>query len=199
MSVKICTGAYMLSDQNGVGLRRNWFVGVVAQAFLTSTKDGKIDRAPDPVTMIDGDLTWFNNSPDPVHITVQVHRAPRIIVTTNPIEVVLHDAWSFDVGENPTADYPSVIQDTMGGKFQIDRDSVAADQLQFAKYFLEADDCQVPVTVGEVPAGESLHFRYLCAVQTPGVWTQATEFEPRYEASAYWTRLLAIARPVGSL
>jgi hypothetical protein len=91
------------------------------------------------------------------------------------------------------------VQDTVGGKFQVDRDSVAADQLQFAKYFLDVDDCQTTVIIGELPAMESLHFRYLCAVQTPGVWTQATEFEPRYEAAARWTRLLAIASPVGSM
>lgn len=199
MSVKICTAEYMISDGNGVGLRRNWFPRVVAEAFLESTKDGEIKRAPDPVTMIDGDLTWFNNSPDAQWVGVQVHRAPRSIVTTNPIEVVLHDAWSFAVGVNPTADFPSVIQDTVGGKFQVDRDSVAADQLQFARFFLESDDCQTWVTVGQVPSMQSLHFRYLCAVQTPGTWTQATEFEPRYEASAYWTRLLAIATPVGSM
>lgn len=199
MSVKICTGPYMISDGNGVGMRRNWFPGVVEESFLESMKDGDIKRAPDPVTMIDGDLTWFNNSPDSVWVMVQVHRAPRVIVTTNPIEVVLHDAWSYEVGVNPQADLPIVVQDTVGGKLQVDRESVAADQLQYAKFFLEADDCQSSVTIGEVKSMQSLHFRYVCAVQTPGALTLATEFEPRYEARAYWTRLLAIATPMGTL
>ncbi|SHT27772.1 Uncharacterised protein [Mycobacteroides abscessus subsp. abscessus] len=198
MSIKVCTSEYMLSTVNGLDMRRNWFPSIVAERFLQSKKDGQISRSPDPVTMIDGDLTYFNNTPDPVYITVQVIRAPRSIVAQNPGTVVVHDAWSWAVGKSPTADFPSVIQDSFGGRGQVDRPENAADKLLFGRFFADGDSSQAWVNVGQLDAQESLHFRYLAAVQTPGVWTSPSEFEPRWEAQARWTRLLAFAMPVGS-
>lgn len=196
LSLKICTSEYMLSDPNGVGPSRTWYPRIVAERFLESTKDGKIDRAPDPVTMIDGDLTWFNNSKDRQRVVVSVHRGPRSIVAQSPSTVILQDAWSWRVGKSPSADYPSVMQDGFGGRYQIDRPSAKAEDLQYGRYFLDGDDSQVWVDLGIVPPQQSFHFRYLCAVQTPGTWTSPSEFSPRWEASARWTRLQAIASPV---
>ncbi|WP_195173574.1 DUF7172 family protein [Mycobacteroides abscessus] len=198
MSIKVCTSEYMLSTVNGLDMRRNWFPSIVAERFLQSKKDGQISRSPDPVTMIDGDLTYFNNTPDPVYITVQVIRAPRSIVAQNPGTVVVHDAWSWAVGKSPTADFPSVIQDSFGGRGQVDRPENAADKLLFGRFFADGDSSQAWVNVGQLDAQDSLHFRYLAAVQTPGVWTTPSEFEPRWEAQARWTRLLAFAMPIGS-
>lgn len=198
MSIKVCTSEYMLSTVNGLDMRRNWFPSIVAERFLQSKKDGQISRSPDPVTMIDGDLTYFNNTPDPVYITVQVIRAPRSIVAQNPGTVVIHDAWSWAVGKSPTADFPSVIQDSFGGRGQMDRPENAADKLLFGRFFADGDSSQAWVNVGQLDAQDSLHFRYLAAVQTPGVWTTPSEFEPRWEAQARWTRLLAFAMPIGS-
>ncbi|SII08733.1 Uncharacterised protein [Mycobacteroides abscessus subsp. abscessus] len=198
MSIKVCTSEYMLSTVNGLDMRRNWFPSIVAERFLQSKKDGQISRSPDPVTMIDGDLTYFNNTPDPVYITVQVIRAPRSIVAQNPGTVVIHDAWSWAVGKSPTADFPSVIQDSFGGRGQVDRPENAADKLLFGRFFADGDSSQAWVNVGQLDAQDSLHFRYLAAVQTPGVWTTPSEFDPRWEAQARWTRLLAFAMPIGS-
>lgn len=198
MSIKVCTSEYMLSTVNGLDMRRNWFPSIVAERFLQSKKDGQISRSPDPVTMIDGDLTYFNNTSDPVYITVQVIRAPRSIVAQNPGTVVIHDAWSWAVGKSPTADFPSVIQDSFGGRGQVDRPENAADKLLFGRFFADGDSSQAWVNVGQLDAQDSLHFRYLAAVQTPGVWTTPSEFEPRWEAQARWTRLLAFAMPIGS-
>ncbi|AKF14297.1 hypothetical protein SEA_VINCENZO_35 [Mycobacterium phage Vincenzo] len=198
-SLKLCTAEYMLSDVRGVGVRNTWLPQVIAEQFLESTKDGEIKLSPDPVTMIDGDLTWYNNSPDRVRVWVLVHRAPRSIVAQNPATVVIHDAWAHQVGKSPSADYPSVMQDTFGGRLQVDRASVAKDLLQFGRFFLDGDDSQTYVDLGVVPPYQSFHFRYLAAVQTPGVWTQPSEFEPRWEAYARWTRLVALGSPVGAL
>ncbi|SIK89120.1 DUF7172 family protein [Mycobacteroides abscessus] len=198
MSIKVCTSEYMLSTVNGLDMRRSWFPSIVAERFLQSKKDGQISRSPDPVTMIDGDLTYFNNTPDPVYITVQVIRAPRSIVAQNPGTVVIHDAWSWAVGKSPTADFPSVIQDSFGGRGQVDRPENAADKLLFGRFFADGDSSQAWVNVGQLDAQDSLHFRYLAAVQTPGVWTTPSEFESRWEAQARWTRLLAFAMPIGS-
>ncbi|MFA5707944.1 hypothetical protein [Mycolicibacterium sp.] len=198
MSIKVCSSEYMLSTVGGLDMRRNWFPQIVAERFLGSTKDGPITRAPDPVAMIDGDLTWFNNTDDPYYVTVQVLRAPRAVVAQSPVTVVIHDAWSHAVGRAPVADYPSVIQDSFGGRVQVDRPEIAAADLRYGRYFADGDATQSWVDVGEIPPQQSMHFRYIASVQTPGTWTAPSEFEPRWEAQARWTRLLAFATPIGS-
>ena len=198
MSLKLCTSELMISTPGGLGPAKAFFPRIVAEAFLGATKDGEMKISPDPVTTIDGDLTWFNNTGADQAVWVLVHRAPRTIIAQNPSTVVIHDAWAFRVGVNPSADYPSVYQDTFGGKMQIDRASVSGEDLQYARYFLTGDDSQTYVNVGTVPAEQALHFRYLAAVQTPGTWTRPTEFDARWEANARWTRLLALASPVGA-
>lgn len=195
MSLKVCVGPHMISNVNGTAPARTWYPQVVKQAFLGSTKDGEIERSPDPVTMIEGDLPVANNNLFPIFVRVQVHRAPRSIVSTNPVTVVIHDAYSYAVGVSPQAEYPSVGLDQFGGKLQLDRAATNADDLKYGRYFLDCDDTQRYVTIGIIPPGQSLHFRYLCAVQTPGVWTKPTEDTPRYEAHAYWTRLVALGMP----
>lgn len=198
MGVKLCTSEYMMSTVRGLGMARHWFPRIVAEAFLESSRDGEIKRSPDPVTMIDGDLSWFNNNPEPQMMFVQIIRAPRSVVIQSPGTVVIHDAWSYAVGESPTADFPSVIQDTFGGKLQFDRPAAASADLKYCRQFFDSDSSTAWVSVGQVNAMESMHFRYLAAVQTPGVWTTPSEFDPRWEAHARWARLLAFALPVGS-
>lgn len=199
MSIKVCAAPLLISTTAGIGLARNYFPRIAKEVFLESTKDGEIERSPDPVTMIDGDLTYFNNSDVELRIWVQVNRAPRTITTTNPVTVVIHDAWSWAVGVNPQADYPSVGQDSFGGKLQIDKASVSGEDLKYGRYFLEGDDCQTSVDVGLIPANQALHFRYVASVQTPGVWTTPTETTPIYEAKSFWTRLVAFAIPENTL
>lgn len=201
MSVKVCTAEYMISDANGTGMRRTWLPRIVDEQFLKSTKDGEIKMSPDPVTMIEGDVAWFNNSPDPQRVAVMVHRAPRMIVAQSPATVVIHDAWSHQIGVSPEADFPSVIADTFGGRIQIDRPSVAANDILFGRYFLIGDDSVRWVDVGTVPPRKSFHFRYIASVQTPGTWTipgTDSDVTPRWEAHARWTRLTAMARAVAA-
>ncbi|AQT78330.1 hypothetical protein B1R94_02380 [Mycolicibacterium litorale] len=199
MSVKLCTSEGMLSTVRGLGFSRAFFPRIVAEAFLESTKDGEIKRSPDPVTMIDGDLSWTNNTADPQFVFVQVIRAARSIVAQSPGTVVITDATSHAVGASPTADFPSVWQDTCGGKLQTNRSSTAAADLGYCRQFYDFDSSQAWVTVGRVDPMEALHFRYLSAVQTPGVWTTPSEFEPRWEAHARYARLIAIATPIGDV
>jgi hypothetical protein len=188
----------MLSTVQGLDLARHYFPRVVAEAFLESTKDGTIKLSPDPVTLIDGDLTWFNNTDDDQWVQVQIQRAPRSVVAQSPSTVVIHDAWTYQVGVSPQADYPSVVQDTFGGRAQIDRAEARPEDLLYGRLFLDSDSSQVWQNIGVVPAQRSLHFRYLAAEQTPGVWTSPSEFEPRWEVQARWARLLCFATPVGS-
>jgi len=199
-SLKLCTAEHMISNTDGLGMSHTWFPRVIAEQFLESTKDGEIKLSPDPVTMIDGDLTWFNNTPDRQQVWVMVHTAPRSIIAQNPATVVIHDAWTHQIGKTPNADFPSVIANTFGGRLQIDRSSAAPDVVKFGRYFLDGDDSQTWVDLGVVPPQQSFHFRYLAAVQTPNVWiipTSDDAGQPRWEAYARWTRLVAFGSPVG--
>lgn len=195
MSLKICTAEFMISTSDGTGVAMTWLPRVVKEQFLTSTMDGPIKLSPDPVTMISGDLTWYNNSGDPQRIWVVMHRSARTITAQSPATVIITDAYSFRIGVDPQADFPSVVADTFGGRLQIDRASAAAADLQYARYILEGDDSQRYVPVGVVPPNQAFHFRYLCGVQTPNVWTEPTAFTPKWEANARWTRLTALASP----
>lgn len=197
MSVKICTGDHLISTVAGMGLALSYFPRIVKEAMLESTKDGEIKRSPDPVTMIDGDVVWFNNSRARQYVVVQITRAPRSIVAQSPGTVIIHDAWSQRVGVDPTADYPSVRQDACGGALQFSRSSTAAADVEYCRQFYDFDSTQSWVDIGIVEAGESLHFRYLAAVHTPGLWTTPTEFTPRWEAHARYANLKVIAGPVG--
>jgi hypothetical protein len=198
VTIKVCTSEYMLSTTEGIGMRRTWFPRIVKEVMLESTRDGEISRAPDPVVMIDGSLAWHNSYPDRQSVVVQIVRAPRSIVAQSPSTVVIHDAWSFAKGRrHVVADYPSVTQDAFGGRAQMDRSSVEPKKLKAARLFVDGESSQVWQPIGVLEPGEEMHFRYVASVQTPGVWTRPTEFEPRWEAQALWTRLLLFAGPVG--
>lgn len=185
----------MISTSDGTGVAQTWLPRKVAEQFLESAKDGPIKLSPDPVTMISGDLSWYNHDSDRQNIVVTLHRSARTIVAQSPATVIITDATSSRIGVDPQADFPSVIADTFGGRLQIDRASAAAADLQYARYILEGDDSTLYVPVGIVPPGQAFHFRYLAAVQTPNVWTEPTEFTPKWEANARWTRLVALASP----
>lgn len=200
MSVKPCTAEYMLSTVNGIAPRKRWFPGQpVKEVRLASTKDGEITRSPDPVTMVTGDVDYFNNTPDDLAVVVHIVRAPRSIVAQNPSTVLIQDAWSWRTGVDPQAEYPSVMQDAFGGRAQIDRPEVSAKDLNFGRLFLFGDASTAAVDCGVLKTGELLHFRYIASVQTPGTFTAPSEFEPRWEAQANYTNLRIYAGPVGSL
>lgn len=196
MSIKVCTSEHVISTTAGMAMRRTWFPSYLKGAYLLSTKDGEIQRSPDPVTMIEGDLAFYNNSPAALDVWVTVQRAPRSIVTTQPGTVILQEAYTFDVGIDPSAEEPSVFRDAFGGKMQTDKAATSGKDLKYGRYFLDDLDSLVKVPCGTVPAEQGLHFRYICAVQTPGVWTTPTEEPPRYEANARYVRLFADSLPV---
>jgi hypothetical protein len=199
MGLPLCTAEYMISDTNGLGMRSTWFPRIVDEAMLKAEKDGDIQYAPDPVTTISGSLYWFNNSPDDQIVSVLVKRAARSIITTNPCTVTLQDGWTFQVSENPTADDPAISTDGFGGKLLKDTASTAADKLEYGRLILDTDVSQAWVSLGVVPAREAFHFRYLCAVFTPGLWIEAEKPAPKYSATARYTKLTAFASPAESV
>lgn len=199
MGLALCTAEHMISDRNGIGMRSTWFPRIVDEAMLKAEKDGDISYAPDPVTTIEGSLYWFNNSPDDQVVSVLVKRAPRSIITTNPCTVTLQDAWTHQVSDNPAADDPAIGTDGFGGKLLKNTASTEADKLEYGRLLMDTDVSQCWVPLGVVPPREAFHFRYLCAIFTPGLWIEAEKPTPKYSVTARFTRLIAFASPAGAV
>lgn len=185
MSLQICTGDYMLSQFSGTGMSQAWLPTMATERMLTSSRDGTVDRAPDQIPFIDGEILWTNPYDWPVHAMVTVHRASRSVLTSNPNTVVLDDVWTYDVAESPAAPLPTGTGAGIGARMQQNRTQQAT--LIFARIFLDLPDQITYVDIGEIPVGQSVHFRYRCLFSTPGAWRAPTE--PRHEAYARWTRL----------
>lgn len=194
MSIKICTAEHMISSPGGIGMARGWFPRIVAERFVGTTRDVTVERAPDPVTFIETDMTWYNGSADAQHVSVSIHRAPQSITTSNPNKVLITDAWSSDVGISPSAGVPEVSGDGLAGRLKLNRPSDLDENIVYGRLFIDADDHVGYAHIGSVPPGQAMHFRYVCAVQTPGDWRLAVD--PRHEAATRWVRLIAIASPM---
>lgn len=195
MALRLCAGENLSSTSDGVGLSPTWFPRIVAQSYVTATKDGTIKRAPDPVPTISGDVVWTNTASVAQNVTVTIRRAPRTVATTSPNTVVIHDAWSWAKGLDATADYPSVSQETLGGGFQTDRPETDPKDIQRGYTYFDFDASQTIIHLGDVGPDHNIHVRYIAAIQTPGTWTVPSEFEPRWEANARYAWLTVIARP----
>lgn len=185
MSLRICTAEHMLSDAGGTGFSQSWLPTMAAERFLVSTKDGPVDRAPDPVPFIDGDILYANPYASPLHAMMSVHKASRFLMTSNPNTLVLDDVYTWDIGPSPVAPAPSGSVSGFGIRGQQNRQSQTP--MIFARMFRDEADAVSYVDLGEIPVGEALHFRYRCLFTTPGNWR--TPLQPRHEAAARYTRL----------
>ena len=189
--LSVCTAEYLISDSRGLRLAEPWLPRVVGERFAASTRDGAVDRAPDQIPFIETDLIWTNRSSSDQHVMVSVHRASRSLVSSNTNTVALDDVWSHAVGVSPTAARPTGTRSGLGTRVSVTRPSVP--QVQFARIFADRDDWVSYEEIGKVPAGETVHFRYMCLFSTPGPWR--TPPQPRHEAYARWVRLRMWASP----
>jgi hypothetical protein len=185
MSLKICAAENLISDSVGTGFSQSWLPTVAAERFLTSSKDGPVDRAPDQVPFIDGEILYSNPYDTSIHAMMSIHRASRFLLASNPNTLVLDDAWSWNIAVSPAAPLPSGTNAGFGIRQQQNRTSQTP--LIFCRLFADRPDYVSYADLGEIPSGESLHFRYRCLFSTPGNWRGA--IQPRYEANARYTRL----------
>lgn len=190
MSLRVCTAEFMASDSTGLGFARSWLPTMVAERMAVSGRDGTADRAPDQIPFIDTEILWSNTTDDTVHVNVSVHRASRFLLSSSPNTMVLDDAWSFDIGESPSAPTPGGTSNGIGVRVKTRRSTQA---LAFSRVFRDFTDWVSYVEVGAVDPGDSVHFRYRCLFSTPGEWRTAVQ--PRHEANARWARLRMFTSP----
>lgn len=184
MSLRICSAEFMISESSGTGFSGAWLPTIAAESFVTSGKDGAVDRSPDQVPFIDAEMLWTNSYDDPVYAMASVGRAPRSIVTSTPNTLVLDDAYSWDIAVSPAAPTPFGANNGSGERVQNQPTTLAVGYL---RYFRDFPDSTTYMSLGTVDPGESVHFRYRCLFSTPGNWRAAVQ--PLFLANARFARL----------
>lgn len=184
MSLRICSAEFLVSESSGTGFSNAWIPSLVAESFATSGKDGTVDRSPDQVPFIDGEMIWTNSGDDPVYVMASVGRAPRSIVTSAPNLLVLDDAYSWDIGVSPSASTPFGANNGCGERIQ---GQPSTQPVGYLRTFRDFPDAVSYLSLGTVDPGESVHFRYRCLFSTPGSWRASVQ--PLFLAYARWARL----------
>jgi len=190
VSLKVCTSEFLISDSRGLEFSPGWLPSLVAERMAVSGKDGNVDRSPDQVPFIDSEILWTNSGDDSVHTMVSIHRAPRSIVTSTPNTLVLDDAWTWDIGVSPSAPLPFGTNSGVGIRFQTTQ---SFNPVIYTRLFRDFPDSVSYQDLGEVPPGETVHFRYRCLFSTPGNWRAPVQ--PLLLASARWARLRLWSSP----
>ncbi|WP_458793914.1 DUF7172 family protein [Nocardia nova] len=191
MSISICVNDWMTSSPAGTGFADVWIPGATAERFVTSTKDGDVNQAPDPVPFIDAELTWTNSGDAQQHVRLCTQRAPRQIVASNPNTYILNDAISWDVALSPNAPAPYAADDGIGARLQTT--PFAVNQVGYSRLFRGWPDSVRYSDIGTVPAGQSVHIRYQAQFSTPGQWRAPSQ--SLQTVRAYWVRLRVWTRP----
>lgn len=194
MSLRICTTEMMLSTPTGTDLAAAWLPRIAAERYATSSGDGQVGHAPDPVPLIDTDLIWTNTSGAWQNVHLIIHRAPRSIVSGNANTVVLDDALSWDVGPSPNAPLPTAAASGIASRVKTTPASLGSQFHWYARLFADFDDWISIEHLGAVAAGETVQIRYQCVVSTPGEWR--TGGRALQEAHARWVRLQLLAAPL---
>ncbi|WP_280420635.1 DUF7172 family protein [Nocardia carnea] len=190
MSLSICASEAMVSGPAGTGFAGGWMPRIVTERFITSTRDGDVQRAPDPVPFIEGEITWTNTGAAQ-HVWLYTHRAPRVVISTNPNMYTLDDALSWDVAVSPNAPAPWGSQDGVGARMQVTPPAQA--QILAAREYRGWDDSIRVDEIGTVLEGETVHVRYAANYTTPGSWRVPAAAGA--VVRAFWVRLKLFSAP----
>lgn len=192
MSLVICTSSeWMVSGVNGTDFGDGWMPRIVMERFAASTKDGQVDRAPDPVPFIDTEMSWTNDTGVKQKLFLGTHRAPRTIVAANPNMYVLDDAISWDIAVSPNAPQPYATKNGIGAMGQ--NTPFALNQVYYGRLFRGWDDGVRFDNLGTITDGQTIHVRYSALFSTPGSWRAPSQ--ALQVVRAYWARLQLWASP----
>lgn len=191
MSLSICTSAWMFTGPAGTGPNDAWYPRIVRERMLASSRDGSVERAPDPVPFIDGDLAWTNETSAVQVCVLLLHRAPRRMVAANPNTYALDDAISWDVGLSPNAPTPYAQNSGIGARAM--NTPATVNQTYYGRLFRSWDSSVRREQIGEVEPGETVHVRYSALYTTPGSWRAPSQ--GLQVVRAYWAKLQLWAGP----
>ena len=189
--ISICTSDWMFSSPSGTGLDEAWMPRIVAEVLTASTRDGAVERSPDPVPFIDSEVSWTNATDADQVVWAEIHRPPRTIVASNPNLYVLDDAVSWDVGISPSAPEPSASEAGIGARISVTPQT--SNQVIYGRLFRGWDGGMQYQPIGSVAPGRTVHLRYRALYSSPGSWR--TPNSALQVVRAYYVRPRLWARP----
>lgn len=103
MAPQVCVGRNLRINAGQLGLEKWSAPRMVAQTTAASTGDGAITGSglttqPGRL-MIDAQVSWASDSPLPALMRLQVIRAYRTLITSNPNAVQIWDSWNYGIDE----------------------------------------------------------------------------------------------------
>jgi len=191
MSVALCSSEWMISTPTGTDLAEGFLPRIAMERFAASTKDGSVDRAPDPVAFIDTEMSWTNDTGVQQKLMIGTHCAPRTIVAANPNLYVLDNALSYDIGLSPNAPQPYATKNGIGAQGK--STPFALNQVYYGRLFRGWDDLVRFDNIGTIAAGDTVHVRYSALYSNPGQWRAPSQV--LQVVRAYWVRLQLWAWP----
>lgn len=191
MSMRICVDEYFTSDLSGLSLGESAVGRSVTASRFESAADGELKRSSEPVTMIEGTVSWRNNTGVDQYVVLLLHFAPRKTVTSNPNAVSISDSWGYDVGSSPRVDAPDHLLGDVFARYRLNDWSDAG--FAYGTRFYDFPDRQLWPHIGVVPAGQAVSAiaRTQTAIQDPWREPSASYFE----SYAYWLRMQLWAWP----
>lgn len=191
MSITVCVGENMTSTLGHVGLAASFYRRVVAETVGTSTRDGDVQRAPDPIPMIATEVAWTNTTGTYQKVHLVARRAARSIVTSSPATVQMEDGIAYGVGLSPQVPAPSGNRGSFATRIRLAADSDR--NVPFGRLYTDIPESMWFEDLGTVSPGHTVLVRYRCLLSTPGIWRDAPQ--PMYQAHARWIRLALLAEP----
>jgi hypothetical protein len=191
MSITICSSEWMVSSPSGTDFADAWLPRIVMDRFATSAKDGGVDTAPDPVPFIDTEMSWTNDTGAQQKLYLGMHRAPRLIIASNPNLYVLDDAISWDIALSPNAPTPYATKSGIGATGR--HTPFTVNEVTYGRLFRGWDDGISFTNIGTILAGQTIHIRYNALFSTPGSWRPPNQ--ALQVVRAYWVRLQLWASP----
>jgi len=171
---------------------------LVADARFDSGADGNITEtttAPGKL-LIDGQLSWRNNTPVVHNVVIRVTRRYRHWITSNPNAVQFRDRWTWGIDTAALTEpiTTSIYNGQVGSANDIGTNTVAEpNQGLYEQWW--GTGCN-DEWVGPINPGSILQVWYRCYVWTPPPWSDNANLNnPKHLAEAGWTRVQLIAYP----
>ncbi|MGW5514240.1 DUF7172 family protein [Nocardia africana] len=195
---QVCVDRNLAITAGVLGINKWSAPRMVAQVSAPSTGDGAITgnglTAQPGRLMIDTSISWVSDSPLPSMVKLEVIRAYRTIICSNPNVIQIWDSWTTAVdGAARTPDNYGAANGitTFGFDAGTDNASQPVKGLIYQDYPQSATEDWI-----EVPAGSTLNVNYRCYVWTPPPWSNnANANSPTHEADVRGVKLRLWAYP----
>lgn len=195
---QVCVGRDLKVTAGVLGIEKWAAPRMVSQVSATSTGDGSITgnglTTQPGRLMIDASISWTSDSPLPLTMRLEVIRAYRTIIVSNPNVIQIWDSWftAVDAAARTPDNYSAA-----NGLTTLGLDAGTDNSSQPVKGVVSQD---YPISATEdwitLPAGSTLNVKYRAYCWTPPPWSNnANANSPVHEADARSVKLRLWAYP----